>query len=147
MDMNGSILVIDDERAFCSFLRCVFNRDGYAVETARNGREGLALARAKEFKAIITDMLMPELDGMGMVTYLRADGIEVPVVAITAYTPFEIHLDAAATECIDQLVKKPFTAQQIRSAVDAAIRSAALRRLQALAGEEPRCLPFKNQGL
>jgi DNA-binding NtrC family response regulator len=145
--MKGRLLVIDDERAFCSFLRCVFDSAGYHVDTARNGREGLALARAKAFEAIITDMMMPELDGMGVITSLRADGNEVPVVAITAYTPFEIHLDEANTQCIDQLIRKPFTAHQIRNAVEGAILSAAHREnLKGFEKESPG-MPFRNQGL
>jgi DNA-binding NtrC family response regulator len=145
--MNGRILVIDDEKAFCSFLRCIFNDAGYHVETARNGREGLLLARARAFEAIITDMIMPELDGMGLITLLRAEGNEVPVVAITAYTPFEINLDSANAHGIDQLIKKPFTGHQIRSAVEGAISSAARRETHHSPGQGSSFLPFRNRGL
>jgi CheY-like chemotaxis protein len=125
----------------------VFGNAGYHVETARNGREGLALARAGAFEAIITDMIMPELDGRGMIARLRADGNEVPIVAITAYTPYEINLDAADTQCIDQLIRKPFTAHQIRNAVEGAILSAAHREKQEIPAAESFGMPFRNQGL
>ena len=85
--MKGRLLVIDDEKAFCSFLRCVFNQAEYGVETARNGTEGLERARMETFDLIITDMIMPGLSGAEFIARLRADGNEVPIIAITAYTP------------------------------------------------------------
>jgi CheY-like chemotaxis protein len=119
--MKGRILIIDDDKEFCSFLACVFEQDGYAVETARNGNEGLAKARAAQFDLIITDMIMPELDGAELIARLRLDGNEVPIIGITAYSPSEAKLQAAEFFRVTTMINKPFSLAEIREAVETAL--------------------------
>lgn len=144
--MKGRMLVIDDEKAFCSFLRCLFNQDGYAVETARNGIDGLARARAQKFDVIITDLIMPDLGGIEIIARLRADGNDVPIIAITAYTPFKINLNADPDHHLDIVLYKPFSSQEIRDIVE----SVLVKRGGDEGTHEPAgewFFPFNNRGL
>jgi len=66
-----SILVIDDEPGIVSALARLLQRDGYVVETAGNGRDGLAALQMKRYDVILCDLRMPELDGRGFYAHLR----------------------------------------------------------------------------
>jgi len=116
------------------------------VETARNGTDGLALARTRQFDVIITDLMMPNLDGMEVIARLRADGNDVPIIAITAYTPFEINLNAARNDQVDIVIYKPFSSQEIRDVVESVlVKKSGGEGTRKSAGE--RFFPFNNQGL
>ena len=64
MRRNGSVLVIDDEEIMREILQALLEREGYAVRLAASGQEGLELARALPFDAVIVDVMMPGIDGM-----------------------------------------------------------------------------------
>jgi CheY-like chemotaxis protein len=64
-------LVIDDEPGIVHALTRVLQRDGYVVETAGNGRDGLAALQRKRYDVILCDLRMPELDGRAFYTHLR----------------------------------------------------------------------------
>jgi two-component system OmpR family response regulator len=144
--MKGRLLVIDDEKAFCSFLRCLFNQDGYAVETSPNGKNGLERARAEKFDAIITDIIMPGLNGVEVIARLRADGNEIPIIAITGYTPRETMFNTAQYHYLDFILYKPFSAEAIRDIVETALAaSGRIEKFQEEADES--FFPFNNRGL
>jgi CheY-like chemotaxis protein len=69
----GAILLVDDEPAIRRALARLLRRDGYQVETARNGREALVQLRARRYDAIVSDLRMPELDGRAFYARLRQD--------------------------------------------------------------------------
>jgi DNA-binding response OmpR family regulator len=144
--MKGRMLVIDDEKAFCSFLRCLFNQDGFAVETARNGKDGLAIARAQRFDVIITDLMMPDLNGIEIIARLRADGNDVPIIAMTGYSPFELNLNVIGNHPLDIVLYKPFSSQEIRDVVAAALVNKGRDEIiHDTSGD--RFFPFNNRGL
>ena len=146
--MKGKLLLIDDEKAFLKFLRCVFERDGYRVEAASTARAGLELAQKKHFDVIVTDMMMPDMDGADLVARLRAAGNEAPVVAITGFSASDINLETARRHRIDYLVYKPFSAIEILSAVERAMQTAvAAPPSPSHGGEGGEYLPFRNGGL
>jgi CheY-like chemotaxis protein len=71
MTTAGKILVIDDEPSVLHALARLFQRNGYEVETARNGRDALAALQGQRYDVILCDLRMPELDGRGFYAYLR----------------------------------------------------------------------------
>jgi CheY-like chemotaxis protein len=79
----AQILVIDDEEPFRTMLREVLEREGHAVMEAGDGREGITLARNIPIDLIITDLLMPELDGLEVIQTLRSDSPQVKIIAIS----------------------------------------------------------------
>lgn len=84
---NGSaagILVIDDEPVLRLTFQHILEDEGYRVWVASNGREGLEIFREKRPDLVITDMLMPELDGFGMIDVLRSESPTLPIIVISA---------------------------------------------------------------
>jgi DNA-binding response OmpR family regulator len=77
------ILVIDDYDPFRAFLTDVLNDAGYEVSEARNGRDGLRLFRESPTDLVITDVLMPEKDGIEIITELRRDFPKVKIIAVS----------------------------------------------------------------
>jgi len=70
-DIKSSILVIDDEKQIRKFLRITLGASGYKVEEAETGEEGVRLTASIKPDLIICDVMMPELDGYGVLTRLR----------------------------------------------------------------------------
>ncbi|GHO80178.1 DNA-binding response regulator [Ktedonobacter sp. SOSP1-85] len=105
--MQKHILVIDDDPAVTSLLKRGLSYEGFAVETARNGREGLTTAREHPSDLVILDVMMPGLDGYEVLRRLRAADEQLPVLMLTAKdTPAD--QVQGLTAGADDYVTKPF---------------------------------------
>ena len=69
----AKILIIDDERGIRNTLREILADEGYEVDVAENGKQGLEMAQAKAYDLIFTDIKMPEMDGIELLTALKSD--------------------------------------------------------------------------
>src|ERR1700751_286259 len=78
------VLVVEDEELLAGSLRRGLTAEGYAVEVARDGVDGLHRAREFEYDAMILDVLLPGLNGVRLCAQLRADGCDLPVLMLTA---------------------------------------------------------------
>ena len=98
-DMTGAVLVIDDDPDARELIRRLLSREGYRVQTAADGAEGLRLAKAIRPCAITLDVLMPTMDGWAVLTALKADpdlaGTPVVMVTITSDRTLAYALGAA----------------------------------------------------
>lgn len=83
---SGYLLIVEDDPDILKLLQTTLTFRGYRVVTARNGREGLDIVRADRPAIVIADIMMPKLDGFGLVHRLRLDPqtCDIPVVFITA---------------------------------------------------------------
>jgi signal transduction histidine kinase/CheY-like chemotaxis protein len=97
---NSSILVIDDEPAARDLVTRVLTKEGYRVETAASGPEGLALARQLHPAAITLDVMMPGMDGWAVLTVLKADPAtaDIPVVMVTVADDKNLGFALGATD-------------------------------------------------
>lgn len=77
------ILVIDDDAQCAELLQAVFEQAGHAVRTAADGKIGLNMSRSEKFDLVITDVLMPEKDGLELIKELRRDNPAVQIIAIS----------------------------------------------------------------
>jgi CheY-like chemotaxis protein len=77
------ILIIDDEITIQGLFRQFLESKGYDVSSASNGREGLRLMKQQQPDLVITDIMMPEMDGLEVVREIRKKHPELPVVAIS----------------------------------------------------------------
>ncbi|MCK5552536.1 MAG: response regulator, partial [Deltaproteobacteria bacterium] len=77
------ILVVEDEKKVASFLKKGLEEEYYAVDTAFDGEEGLALAQINEYDLIILDIMLPKLDGMEVLRRIRGNGSSVPILLLT----------------------------------------------------------------
>jgi DNA-binding response OmpR family regulator len=120
----ANILVIEDDPQFSAMLAQMLTQAGHQVETAANGVLGLAAFQDNRPDLVITDILMPEKDGIDTILEIKRAGTETRIIAISggrrAITP-QFNLDSAALIGVHQVLAKPFTRQQILEVVDAAL--------------------------
>ncbi|HYU59562.1 MAG TPA: response regulator transcription factor [Solirubrobacterales bacterium] len=115
------ILVVDDEAAVRDSLERALRLDGYDVDLAADGREGLERCRAAPPDAIVLDLLMPEMDGLEACRRLRASGDRTPVLMLTARDGVSDRvagLDAGA----DDYLVKPFALEELQARLRALLR-------------------------
>jgi DNA-binding NtrC family response regulator len=121
MGRKGTILVIDDEEVMRDVLESLLTAEGYRVDTARTGEEGLEKFRERPYDLILLDVSMPGMGGIATLQELLRIDPEAVVVVITAYATFETAMAAwqlGAFNCI----RKPFQNDQIVQIVEAGIR-------------------------
>lgn len=78
-----SVLIIEDDEFVMNMLKQTFERAGYEVGTASNGRIGLQLYQCKPFDVVITDLIMPDMEGIETISNLRKGNPNVQVIAIS----------------------------------------------------------------
>ncbi len=107
-----SVLVIEDEEGISGFIREALTLFGHRVETAADGREGIAKFDGGAFDLVITDYRMPGVDGKGVLEHIRTSGRgHVPIVGISG-TPWL--LDETG---FDRILPKPFRVQELLQAI------------------------------
>jgi two-component system response regulator (stage 0 sporulation protein F) len=111
------ILIIDDEETIRVLLRSALQAEGYEVVEAVNGREGLERYRHKPADLVITDILMPELNGLDMLLELTREFLHAKVIAISGAGEKKHLLDVAKLLGARQTFQKPFGIQQLLGAV------------------------------
>ena len=113
---NFAILVVEDLEAVRELICLILEEDGYHVESAINGKEGLELFSTKHFDMVVTDLLMPVMSGSDMGEKMKRINKNIPIVLLTAwmmeYTESELQ-----SKGIDYVVKKPFSEDQLRQLV------------------------------
>jgi CheY-like chemotaxis protein len=80
---GGAVLLCDDDPALLRTLELVIRRTGRAVETTCNGLEALAALRERRFLCLVTDIIMPELEGLELIQRLRHLQADIPIVAMS----------------------------------------------------------------
>ena len=107
------VLIIDDEKMILDMLRQALSLSGYNVETASEGQEGLQMFENGVFDLVITDVLMPGIDGHGVARYIRNSGRpQTPIIAMSG-TPWL--MDGGE---FDSVFPKPFSIYTLLNAVD-----------------------------
>ncbi len=113
----ASILIIDDEEIIRALLRSVLEGAGYEVTEAANGRIGLELYRQNPRDLVITDILMPELNGLDMLLELTREFLRAKVIAISGAGEERNVLDVAKLLGARQTFQKPFSVSKLLGAV------------------------------
>ncbi|MBM4694822.1 response regulator [Rhodococcus hoagii] len=117
------VLIVDDEPSLVELLSVSLRFQGFEVETATNGAEGLDKARAFRPDALILDVMMPGMDGFGMLRRLRADGVDAPVLFLTARDAVEDKV-TGLTIGADDYVSKPFSLEEVVTRLRVILRRA-----------------------
>ena len=120
------ILIIDDEDQPRRMLQQVLTRAGYEVIEARNGNEGLQYFRARPTDLIITDILMPEKEGLETIIDIRREFPEVKIIAISGggHTGNLNFLEVAKRLGAQHTLQKPFELQEMLGAVSELLQGA-----------------------
>ena len=125
MQPRMRILVIEDEADLLASLAKALREEGYAVDTAADGEEGLYKARSWEYDALVLDVMLPRLDGWGVLQRLR-ETRKTPVLMLTARDAARDRVRGLDTGADDYVVK-PFDLDELFARLRALIRRAAGR--------------------
>ena len=125
----AKILIIDDERGIRNTLREILSDEGYEVDVAENGKQGLEMAQAKAYDLLFSDIKMPELDGIEVLTALKTgdEPLEVPVVMISGHGDVETAVQALKIGAYDFLLK-PLDLNRILITTKNALESKTLKQ-------------------
>lgn len=104
-DSDFSILVVDDETEVLNALELLISSEGYAVSAASNAHEALNLLRSKEYQLIISDIMMPEMNGHELLETVKSINSEIIVVLMTGYSSVEGAVKAIKAGAQDYLIK------------------------------------------
>ncbi|MDX2415632.1 MAG: response regulator [Bacteroidales bacterium] len=114
------VLIIDDEPVILVMLKKMIEKAGYKVDLASNGNEGLELLRGKPFDLVITDIIMPEKEGLEIISIMRKEFPAIKIIAISGggrLSP-DGYLESANLLGAKKVLKKPFTMDEIVGAVN-----------------------------
>ena len=123
------ILIVDDERLLLASMTRVLADAGYETLTADNGREAVALLDAQSFDAIISDIKMPEMDGIQLLRAVRERDNDVPVVLMTAAPDLATAMEAVSFGAL-QYLKKPFDLGELKKVVARAVQLCRMARVK-----------------
>jgi putative nucleotidyltransferase with HDIG domain len=103
--LEDQILIVDDEEMICSIMARRLSREGYACVTARNGREALNQFYKDTFSLILSDIRMPEMDGIELLKKVKAVNPKMMMIMVTAYADIEMAVEAMRLGAYDFLTK------------------------------------------
>jgi putative nucleotidyltransferase with HDIG domain len=119
------ILVVDDEEAIREVISTLLDAQGFQCTTASNGKLGLEAFRKDTFDLVLSDIVMPEMDGLKLLGELRLDDPDVPVIMVTAMHDISIALEAIRAGAYDYILK-PFEKDQLYLSVRRALEHRSL---------------------
>jgi PAS domain S-box-containing protein len=122
----ASVLLIDDEASVCHTLSSLLEAEGYAVVTAQSGRDALKLLESRRIDVALTDLLMPEMDGIQTMEALKGVDPDLEVIVLTGHAAIRAATDALKRGACDYL-QKPITVMELSAALRRAVE---LRRLK-----------------
>lgn len=133
--MHRTVLIVDDEKSIVDILKFNLEKADYTTICAYDGLEGLNLARENNPDLILLDIMLPYMDGFEVCKTLRAEGISIPIIMITAREEetdkvFGLELGA------DDYITKPFSIRELMARVNANMRRAVI----------PEAPPVENSG-
>jgi two-component system OmpR family response regulator len=114
-------LVVDDEVSLGDLLQMALRYEGWDVKTATGGQQALAIARQFKPDVVVLDVMMPDLDGLEVLHRMRADGLDIPVLFLTAKDSVDDRI-AGLTAGGDDYVTKPFSLEEVVARLRGLIR-------------------------
>ena len=117
------ILIIEDDPKIASFLEKGFREEGWTPDVAADGETGWALARRGVYDVIVADLMLPRLDGLTLIERLRGEGVETPVIILSAKRSTDDRIRGLQAGGDDYLVK-PFSFSELKVRIETVLRRA-----------------------
>jgi len=133
--MTHSILIVDDEAGQRQLLRAVLEKD-YQVVAAANGDEAAQLLENRAFDLVITDQRMPGMSGIELISWIRQNTPETPVIVLTAYGTIQTAVEAMKLGAQDYLNKPLQSPEELRLTVARVLRHKSLQNQELIHREE-----------
>lgn len=125
------ILVVEDEPKTASFVRQGFAEEGFVVDVARDGMDGLHLATTGDYDAIVLDVMLPQRDGWWVLQEIRKVHPDLPVILLTALDAVS-HRVKGLTSGADDYLVKPFAFSELNARMRNLLRRAPVRHTEVL---------------
>jgi len=119
------ILIIDDEDFILQLSSDILKKSEYSVETASDGKQGIKLLESDKFDLILTDIKMPNINGLDVIRHVRINNKEIPIIVITGHGTLDIAIDSLRLGA-QGFILKPFTPAELRTAVTEALEKTRL---------------------
>jgi two-component system response regulator MprA len=122
--VSGSqrVLIVDDDPAVREILSAILQREAVSCDVASDGEQAVELLAREPYGAVLLDLLMPRLDGEGVIRFMKEQGIDTPVIVMSAAATDGSHdLDAAIVRV---QMQKPIELGDLRAVVRAILKSA-----------------------
>jgi len=119
---NPAILLVDDDLEFRKAMKRLFEKSGYDIAIAADGNEALEALSDRAFDLIISDLRMPNLDGIELMGEITKRGLKTPIVFLTAYGEVESYMDLmnlGAFEYVNKPIKGKEILEMVRRATEA----------------------------
>ncbi len=121
----AKILIVDDEQSYRQLLSLVFEGDGHTIRTAKNGKEALELLSEDPADVVISDVRMPDMDGIALLREAREVLPDIGVVLMTAFATVDTARDAFILGA-DDFIQKPFDVEELKLIVKKTLEKQAL---------------------
>ncbi|MCS7281316.1 MAG: response regulator transcription factor [Desulfobacterota bacterium] len=138
------VLLIEDEEKLLDFMKKGLEEEGYAVDVALDGKSGLELILKKNYDIILLDLMIPEIDGLELLRIVRAQGVDTPVLIITARTSKEDivrGLDLGS----DDYLTKPFSFDELLARMRALLRRSKSKDSRIMEYKELKLDPYTRK--
>ena len=128
-------MIVDDELNMRLVLAAMLKREGYDVASAADGKEALSILKAGPVAVIVTDLKMPNIDGMELLNIAGRDYPDIPVIMITAHGTVATAVEALKKGALDYITK-PFELEEMKNVISKAIKTRNLKAGELLAYPE-----------
>ena len=115
------ILIVEDEKKVAGFIKKGLEEELYAVDVSYDGEEGLAMTEVSSYDLIILDIMLPKLDGLGVLSQLRSNNVNTPIILLTAKDSIEDKV-TGLNKGADDYLTKPFAFSELLARVRSLLR-------------------------
>lgn len=128
MKNDVAILIVDDEEDSRDILTSLLAGEGYVAHGAESGSVALEMLSSHVYDLVITDLIMPRIDGIALTKKIKELGLNVPIIVVTGFATIEYAVASMKAGAFD-FITKPFNFEQIKLTIDKALETKELRHL------------------
>lgn len=121
------IMVIDDEESMCKFMQIMLKKEGYEVTTFQSSYDALNILKQGDYDLVLADLMMPELNGLELLSRVKSLDPETNFIVMTAYASVDTAIEALKKGAYDYLTK-PFKVDEVRIAIKKALEQKRMKR-------------------